>query len=168
MVRKMFEPLKFYCRYIDRYNSNKYKLVNIVKLYPWSRRIFFYSIFQLSTKSGQNNPPKLGRNHPLVKSGWKGTGPKRSGRWTWKGIKRLVTVLYCILWGKQLNSSTTEEQTTKFSSANFQTKFNLSYIILRIQRLEGKPCRSWWGGSLWATSSSSTLFANSAIFVTGS
>ena len=38
-------------------------------------------------------------------------------------------------------------------------------IILRIQRLEGIQCRSRWGGSLWATSSRSTLFANSAIFV---
>ena len=42
-----------------------------------------------------------------------------------------------------------------------------SYIILRIQRLEGKQCRSRWGGSLWATSSRSTLFANSVIFVSG-
>ena len=38
-----------------------------------------------------------------------------------------------------------------------------SYIILRIQRLESKQCRSRWGGSLWATSSRSTLFANSAL-----
>ena len=67
-----------------------------------------------------------------------------------------------------INSLTTEKQTTKFSSANFQKMLSPSYIILRIQRLEGKQCRSRWGGSLWATSSRSMLFANSAIFVTGS
>ena len=67
-----------------------------------------------------------------------------------------------------INSLTTEKQTTKFSSPNFQKMLSPSYIILRIQRLEGKQCRSRWGGSLWATSSRSTLFANSAIFVTGS
>ena len=40
------------------------------------------------------------------------------------------------------------------------------YIILKIQRLGGKQCRSRWGGSLlWATSSRRTLFENSAIFV---
>ena len=33
------------------------------------------------------------------------------------------------------NSLTTEKQTTKFSSANFQKMLNPSYIILRIQRL---------------------------------
>ena len=53
------------------------------------------------------------------------------------------------------NSLTTEKQTTNFSSAKFQKILNPSYIILRIQRLEGKQCRS-------------TLFANSAIFVSGS
>ena len=42
-----------------------------------------------------------------------------------------------------------------------------SHTILRIQRLEGKPCRCRWGGSFWATSSRSTLFANSAVFVSG-
>ena len=36
------------------------------------------------------------------------------------------------------NSLTTEKQTTKFSSANFQKILNPSYTILRIQRLEGK------------------------------
>ena len=40
------------------------------------------------------------------------------------------------------NSLTTEKQTTKFSSANFQKILNPSYTILRIQRLEGKQCRS--------------------------
>ena len=41
-----------------------------------------------------------------------------------------------------LNSLTTEKQTTKYSSANFQKMLSPSYIILRIQRLEGKQCRS--------------------------
>ena len=35
------------------------------------------------------------------------------------------------------NSLTTEKQTTKFSSANFQKMLSPSYILLRIQRLEG-------------------------------
>ena len=47
-----------------------------------------------------------------------------------------------------INSLTTEKQTTKFSSANFQKKLSPSYIILRIQSLEGKQCRSKLGGSL--------------------
>ena len=41
-----------------------------------------------------------------------------------------------------LNSITTIEQTTKFSSAIFQKMLSQSYIILRIQRLEGKQCGS--------------------------
>ena len=41
-----------------------------------------------------------------------------------------------------LKSLTTKQQTTKFSSANFQKMLNPSYIILRIQRQEGKQCRS--------------------------
>ena len=43
-----------------------------------------------------------------------------------------------------LNSLTTKKQTPKFSSANFEKKKLLSpsYIILRIQRLEDKQCRS--------------------------
>ena len=45
--------------------------------------------------------------------------------------------------------------------------FSPSYIILRIQIQGSKQCRSRWGGSLWATSSRSTLFANSDIFVSG-
>ena len=40
------------------------------------------------------------------------------------------------------NSLTTKKQTTKFSSANFQKMLSPSYIILRIQSLEGKQCRS--------------------------
>ena len=43
---------------------------------------------------------------------------------------------------KGFNSLTTEKQTTKFSSANFQKILSPSYIILRIQRLEGKQCKS--------------------------
>ena len=42
----------------------------------------------------------------------------------------------------KLNSLTTKKQTTKFTSANFQKMLRPSYIILRIQRLEGKQCRS--------------------------
>ena len=41
-----------------------------------------------------------------------------------------------------INSLTTEKQTTKFSSAIFQKMLSPSYIILRIHRLEGKQCRS--------------------------
>ena len=37
---------------------------------------------------------------------------------------------------------TTEKQTTKFSSANFQKMLSPSYIIFRIQRMEGKQSRS--------------------------
>ena len=42
----------------------------------------------------------------------------------------------------KLNSLTTQKQTTKFLSANFQKNLSPSYIISRIQRLEGKLCRS--------------------------
>ena len=42
----------------------------------------------------------------------------------------------------KVNSLTTEKQTTKFSSANFQKMLSPSYIILRIQGLEGKQSRS--------------------------
>ena len=41
-----------------------------------------------------------------------------------------------------VNSLTTKKQTTKFLSANFQKMISLSYIKLRIQRLEGNQCRS--------------------------
>ena len=37
-------------------------------------------------------------------------------------------------------SLTTKKQTTKFSSANFQIMLSPSYIILKIQTLEGKQC----------------------------
>ena len=40
-----------------------------------------------------------------------------------------------------------KQQTTKFSSANFQKMLNPSYIILSIPRLEGKECKSRRGGS---------------------
>ena len=36
----------------------------------------------------------------------------------------------------------TQNQLAKFSSANFQKMLSPSYIILRIQRLDGKQCRS--------------------------
>ena len=42
----------------------------------------------------------------------------------------------------RINSITTEKQTTTFSSANFNKMLSPSYIILRIQTLEGKQCRS--------------------------
>ena len=48
-----------------------------------------------------------------------------------------------VLAGMMFNSLTTEKQTTKkFLSANFKKMLSPSYIILRIQRLEGKQCRS--------------------------
>ena len=40
------------------------------------------------------------------------------------------------------NSLITKKQTKKFSSADFQKLLSPSYIILRIQRLEGRKCRS--------------------------
>ena len=40
------------------------------------------------------------------------------------------------------NSLTTEKQTTKFSSANFQKMLSPSYIIQRIETLKGKQSRS--------------------------
>ena len=39
--------------------------------------------------------------------------------------------------------------------------------MLKNQRPEGKHCRSWWDSSLWAISSGSSVFANSAIVVLG-
>ena len=54
----------------------------------------------------------------------------------------LPTALRGPAFGTRVNSLTTEKQTTKFSSANFQKLLSPSYIILRIQRLEGKQCRS--------------------------
>ena len=46
-------------------------------------------------------------------------------------------------------------------SKNIKSKLHL------IENPEGKQCKSRLGGSLWATSSRSTLFANSAIFDSG-
>ena len=43
--------------------------------------------------------------------------------------------------------------------------FDPSYIISRIQRLEGKQCGYRCGSSSWAATSGSTLFANSTIFI---
>ena len=49
----------------------------------------------------------------------------------------------------------------KFTSGKSKKKwFCPIYNIFRIQRLVGKQCRSRWGGSLWATSSGSSLFAS--------
>ena len=41
------------------------------------------------------------------------------------------------LYDRCVTSLITKKQTTEFSSANFQKKLSPSYIILRIQRLEG-------------------------------
>ena len=72
---------------------------------------------------------------------------------------RFILVYCCRYNILMLNSLTTIRQTTNFSSANFQKMLNPSFIILRIQKLEGKQCKS----RSWATSSRSTLFANSAV-----
>ena len=54
--------------------------------------------------------------------------------------KRLAA---CYQPGSQLlNSLTTKKQKTKFSSANLQKMLSPNYIVLRIQRLEDKQCRS--------------------------
>ena len=41
-----------------------------------------------------------------------------------------------------LDSLTTEKQTTKFSSAGFQKMLGPGCVILRVQSLEDKQCRS--------------------------
>ena len=41
-----------------------------------------------------------------------------------------------------INFLTTKQRKTKFSPANFQKMLSPSYVILRIQRLQGKQCRS--------------------------
>ena len=68
-----------------------------------------------------------------------------------------LTIFFTVLWNSgavsgwvysvisHFNSLTTKKQLTKFSSAKFQKKLSPSYIILKIQRLEGKQCRSRWG-----------------------
>ena len=43
---------------------------------------------------------------------------------------------------RPINSLTTRKQTTKFSSASFRKMSSPSYIVMRIQRLEGKQRRS--------------------------
>ena len=60
-----------------------------------------------------------------------------------------------------------KEQMTKLCLQNFKKKSYINCIMLKIQRLEGKHCRSRWDGSLWAVSSESAVFANSAIVVFG-
>ena len=64
--------------------------------------------------------------------------------------------------GSSLNPTSPQETNDKIYVCKI-SKLILSklYIILKTQRLENKQCRSRWGGSLWATSSGSTLFENS-------
>ena len=38
-------------------------------------------------------------------------------------------------------------------------------ISVKHQQQNGKQCRSWWDGSLWAVSSGSTLFAKASVLV---
>ena len=70
---------------------------------------------------------------------------------------------------KNKSSLTTKKADDKIFVYKFSEngKSRPGCIILKIQRLEGKQCRSRWGGSWWATSSISTLFANSALYVSG-
>ena len=56
-----------------------------------------------------------------------------------------------------------KEEATKSVTPKFQTF--VQPLILKIQRLEGKQCRSRWGGSLRATSFESIQFAKSNIFI---
>ena len=70
------------------------------------------------------------------------THTKETALITNKVIDSMNVILF---WGlkyynEKLNS--TKQQTTKFSSANFQKLLSPSYITLGIQRLEGKQCRS--------------------------
>ena len=55
---------------------------------------------------------------------------------------RALSFTVVVAIGYVSNSLTTKKQTTIFSSANFQKMLSPSYIILRIQRVEGKQCRS--------------------------
>ena len=112
---------------------------------------YFFGIFSILPTYPNNLNLQIGGGHNNTEIMWYGY---------WCNIT--------LHWYPFVNSLTTKQQTTKFSSANFQEMWGPCYIILRIQRLEGKQCRSRWGGSLRATSSRSTLFANSAIFVSGS
>ena len=83
----------------------------------------------------------------------------------WKTMKKYLWMspAAVVIGALRVNYKKTKDKIfiCKFSKKKKQT----NYIILRIQRLEGKRCRSRWSGSLWATSSKSMLFANSAVFV---
>ena len=104
---------------------------------------------------------------------WPQTSPTRCLGWdlelNWVGFWGFSFLLWCcsLRLCSYFNSLSTKKQRIKFLFANFQKMLSPSYILLRNQILEGKQCRSGWGGSLWATSSRSTLSANSAIFVSG-
>ena len=75
---------------------------------------------------------------------WRGGGGGRvhSAQGTTQFVDHKLTRIIQKELQSLINSLTTEKQTTKFSSANFQKMLSPSYIILRIQRLEGKQCRS--------------------------
>ena len=70
------------------------------------------------------------------------------------------TLLICIC-------KMTRKQTTKLRLQNLKKTLSSNYTMLKIKRLEGKHCRSRWDSSLWAVSSGSAVFANSAIVVFG-
>ena len=53
-----------------------------------------------------------------------------------------LAVFRTSIFSDPINYLTTKKQMTKFSSANFQKMLSSSYVILRIQRLEAKQCRS--------------------------
>ena len=113
-----------------------------------------------TTTTQQQQQPKEIRNRGICSRFLFGEINKKipnKSMWNW-------SVKVC----KWVNSLTLKKHTTKFSSANFQKMLSPSYIILRTQRLECKQCRSRWGGSSWATSSRTMLFANLPIFVSGS
>ena len=56
-------------------------------------------------------------------------------------LSLFALLIWCTDDNNFLNSLTTEKQTTKFSSANVKKKLSPSYIIQRIQKLEGKQGR---------------------------
>ena len=64
-----------------------------------------------------------------------------------------------------LYSFTIKQRTTKHFSENFQKNVKFKLYHIENSNTMSKQCRSSWGGSSWATSSGSTLFANSVIFV---
>ena len=59
-----------------------------------------------------------------------------------KSLDRKQHKTFCGESSISLNSLTTNKQKTKFSAANFQKMLSPSYIIFRIQSLEGKQCRA--------------------------